>query len=27
MDAQGEIQVPVSPIAGKAPAWSPPDTQ
>lgn len=27
MDARGEIQVPVSPIAGKAPAWSPPSTQ
>lgn len=27
MDAGGEIQVPVSPIAGKAPAWSPPSTQ
>ncbi|MBM3299553.1 MAG: PD40 domain-containing protein, partial [Deltaproteobacteria bacterium] len=24
MDARGEIQMPVSPIPGKAPAWSPP---
>lgn len=27
MDARGEVQVPVSPIAGKAPAWSPRNTR